>query len=77
MKTVARTVCDPNCHANPKCGIAATIEDGRIIAVTAADYPLDDFKNRICLMGRARLDYQVKPPLRRGATLLTRARCLL
>lgn len=61
MTTVERTVCDPNCHANPKCGLSATIEDDKIIAVSAADYPLDNFKNRICLMGRSRLEYQYHP----------------
>lgn len=57
----ARTVCDPNCHANPKCGLTATIEDGRIIAVDTADYPTPEFENRICQMGRSRLEYQYHP----------------
>lgn len=61
MANIQRTVCDPNCHATPKCGLSATIEDDKIIAVSAADYPLDDFKNRICLMGRSRLEYQYHP----------------
>ena len=56
-----RTVCDPNCHANPKCGLSATVEDGRIIAVEPADYPVPGFENRICMMGRARLEYQYHP----------------
>lgn len=54
----ARTVCDPNCHANPKCGLEASVRDGRIIAVEPAEYPIPGYENRICLMGRARLEYQ-------------------
>ncbi|MEM9744431.1 MAG: molybdopterin-dependent oxidoreductase [Pseudomonadota bacterium] len=70
MTKSARTVCDPNCHANPKCGLAATIDKGRIIAVAPADYPIPGYENRICLMGRSRLEYQYHPdrlrtPLRR------------
>ncbi|MEM1402101.1 MAG: molybdopterin-dependent oxidoreductase [Pseudomonadota bacterium] len=70
MKSMHRTVCDPNCHADPKCGITATVEDDRIIAVTAAEYPVDGFKNRICLMGRSRIEYQyhkdrLQTPLKR------------
>lgn len=61
MKKIQRTVCDPNCHADPKCGISATVEDDQIIAITAAEYPLDGFKNRICLMGRSRIEYQYHP----------------
>jgi molybdopterin-containing oxidoreductase family molybdopterin binding subunit len=61
MTITARTVCDPNCHANPKCGLEATVEDGRIIAVEPASYPVPGFENRICLMGRARLEYQYHP----------------
>ena len=57
----ARTVCDPNCHAKPKCGLTATIDNGRIIAVDPADYPVPGFENRICMMGRARLEYQYHP----------------
>ena len=51
MKNIQRTVCDPNCHADPKCGINATVEDDKIIAVTGSEYPLEGFKNRICMMG--------------------------
>lgn len=58
MSQFARTVCDPNCHADPKCGLKATIDDGKIIAVTAADYPVEHLKNRICMLGRSRLEYQ-------------------
>ena len=61
MTETARTVCDPNCHANPKCGLSATLDDGRIIAVEPASYPVPGFENRICLMGRARLEYQYHP----------------
>ncbi len=61
MTTSARTVCDPNCHASPKCGLSATIENGRIIAVEPADYPIPGFENRICMMGRSRLEYQYHP----------------
>ena len=61
MAIKARSVCDPNCHANPKCGLSATIEDGRIIAVEAANYPVPGYEKRICLMGSARLEYQYHP----------------
>ena len=40
MISKERTVCDPNCHANPHCGLLATVEDGRIIAVDPAEYPV-------------------------------------
>ncbi len=59
--TKKRTVCDPNCHANPKCGLTATVEDGKIIAIEPADYPIADYANRICMMGRARIEYQYHP----------------
>ncbi|MDG2277833.1 MAG: molybdopterin-dependent oxidoreductase [Pseudomonadales bacterium] len=70
MTTNVRTVCDPNCHANPKCGIAASVHNGRIIAVAPADYPVPGYENRICMMGRARLEYQyhaerLRKPLKR------------
>ena len=61
MSHQARTVCDPNCHANPKCGIAATIEDDKIIAIGPAEYPVPGYENRICQMGRSRLEYQYHP----------------
>ena len=57
----ARTVCDPNCHANPKCGLIATIENDKVIAVDTADYPVPEFENRICQMGRSRAEYQNHP----------------
>ncbi|MEM9878144.1 MAG: molybdopterin-dependent oxidoreductase [Pseudomonadota bacterium] len=71
MRTVKRTVCDPNCHANPKCGISATIEDGRITSIGAAKYPKPGLEKRICMMGSSRLDYQYHPdrlktPLKRS-----------
>ncbi len=56
-----RSVCDPNCHANPKCGLSVTIDDGKITSVNAAEYPVPGYKNRICLMGRSRLEYQYHP----------------
>jgi molybdopterin-containing oxidoreductase family molybdopterin binding subunit len=56
-----RTVCDPNCHANPKCGLSATVDNGKIIAVGPADYPISGYENRICMMGRSRLEYQYHP----------------
>ncbi|MEM8936509.1 MAG: molybdopterin-dependent oxidoreductase [Pseudomonadota bacterium] len=56
-----RTVCDPNCHADPRCGISALVEDGKIISVEAADYPVPGYENRICLMGRSRVEYQYHP----------------
>jgi len=70
MAHTERTVCDPNCHANPHCGLSATIEAGRIVEVNPASYPVPGFENRICLMGRSRLEYQYHPerlrqPLRR------------
>ncbi|MEO1475531.1 MAG: molybdopterin-dependent oxidoreductase [Pseudomonadota bacterium] len=61
MPTTGRTVCDPNCHANPKCGLQATIEDGAITQVSASRYPIPGYENRICLMGRSRLEYQNHP----------------
>ena len=56
-----RSVCDPNCHANPKCGLSVTVQDGKITSVGAADYPVPGYENRICLMGRSRLEYQYHP----------------
>ena len=71
MTTKERTVCDPNCHANPKCGLSVTIDEGRITSVDPAEYPVPGYENRICLMGRARLEAQYHPerlrsPLRRA-----------
>lgn len=56
-----RTVCDPNCHADPRCGISALVEDGKVTDVRAADYPVPGYENRICLMGRSRVEYQYHP----------------
>ena len=69
--TTVRTVCDPNCHANPRCGILAHVEGGRIVRIEAADFPRPEFDKRICLMGFSRLEYQyhrdrLRFPLRRA-----------
>jgi molybdopterin-containing oxidoreductase family molybdopterin binding subunit len=69
--TTVRTVCDPNCHANPRCGILAHVADGRIVRIEAASYPRPEFGKRICLMGASRLEYQyhadrLRYPLRRA-----------
>lgn len=61
MIETKRTVCDPNCHANPKCGLSATIENGKITSVGAAKYPKPGLEKRICLMGNSRLEYQYHP----------------
>jgi molybdopterin-containing oxidoreductase family molybdopterin binding subunit len=53
-----RTVCDPNCHANPRCGIAAQVENGRIVKIEAGSFPLAEYDRRVCAMGMARLEYQ-------------------
>ena len=37
MISKERTVCDPNCHANPKCGLSATVENGRIVEIGTHD----------------------------------------
>ncbi|HMA81143.1 MAG TPA: molybdopterin-dependent oxidoreductase, partial [Candidatus Binatia bacterium] len=65
-----RTVCDPNCHASPRCGITAQVEEGRITKIEAGSFPLPEYDRRICAMGMARLEYQYHPdrlryPLRR------------
>ncbi len=67
---VIRTVCDPNCHANPRCGINAEVVDGRIKKITPGSFPRPEYDGRICAMGMARLEYQYHPdrlryPLRR------------
>ncbi len=69
-KTSVRTVCDPNCHASPRCGILAHVEDGRIVRIEPGSFPLPEFDRRICLMGSTRLEYQYHPdrllyPMRR------------
>ena len=65
-----RTVCDPNCHANPRCGIAAHVANGRITKIEAGSFSLAEYDRRICAMGMARLEYQyhedrLHHPLRR------------
>jgi anaerobic selenocysteine-containing dehydrogenase len=57
-KTTIRTVCDPNCHASPRCGILAHVEEGRIVRIEPGSFPLPQFDKRICLMGSSRLEYQ-------------------
>lgn len=66
-----RTVCDPNCHANPRCGIAAHVENGRITKIEPGSFSLPEYDGRICAMGMARLEQQYHQerllyPLRRA-----------
>lgn len=56
-----RTVCDPNCHANPRCGIDATVASGRIEKIEAGRFPVAPYDRRICAMGMARLEQQYHP----------------
>jgi anaerobic dimethyl sulfoxide reductase subunit A len=68
-----RTVCDPNCHANPRCGITAHVDSGRIVNIEAGSFPLPEYDRRVCAMGLARLEQQYHPdrllyPLRRVGT---------
>jgi anaerobic dimethyl sulfoxide reductase subunit A len=65
-----RTVCDPNCHANPRCGINTYVENGRIVKVEPGAFPLPEYDRRVCAMGMARLEQQyhkdrLRYPLRR------------
>jgi molybdopterin-containing oxidoreductase family molybdopterin binding subunit len=53
-----RTVCDPNCHANPRCGIVAHVDEGRIVRIEPGSFPLPEYDRRICAMGMARLEQQ-------------------
>jgi len=53
-----RTVCDPNCHASPRCGITAHVQDGRITKIEPGAFPLPEYDHRICAMGMARLEQQ-------------------
>ena len=67
---IIRTVCDPNCHASPRCGIDAHVVNGRIDKIEAGSFPLAEYDKRICAMGMARLEQQYHPdrlryPLRR------------
>jgi molybdopterin-containing oxidoreductase family molybdopterin binding subunit len=55
---LVRTVCDPNCHANPRCGITAHVEEGRITRIEAGSFPLPEYDRRICAMGLSRLEQQ-------------------
>lgn len=66
-----RTVCDPNCHASPRCGITAHVSDGRITKIEPGAFPLPEYDRRICAMGMARLEQQyhkdrLRHPLKRG-----------
>ena len=68
---IIRTVCDPNCHANPRCGIAAHVSLGRIDKIEAGTFPLPEYDRRVCAMGMARLEQQYHPerlryPLKRS-----------
>ena len=56
-----RTVCDPNCHASPRCGIEAHVVDGRIDKIEAGRFPVAAYDRRICAMGMARLEQQYHP----------------
>ncbi len=65
-----RTVCDPNCHANPRCGINAHVANGRIVKIEPGAFPLPEYDRRICAMGMARLEQQyheerLRYPMRR------------
>jgi anaerobic dimethyl sulfoxide reductase subunit A len=55
---LVRTVCDPNCHASPRCGITAHVEAGRITKIEPGTFPVPEYDRRICAMGMARLEYQ-------------------
>lgn len=55
---LVRTVCDPNCHASPRCGIMAHVVDGRITRIEPGSFPLPEYDRRICLMGMSRLEQQ-------------------
>lgn len=55
---IIRTVCDPNCHANPRCGISAHVEAGRITGIEPGSFPLPEYDRRICALGMSRLEQQ-------------------
>lgn len=57
---IVRTVCDPNCHASPRCGITAHVSDGRITKIEPGGFPLPEYDRRICAMGMARLEQQYR-----------------
>jgi molybdopterin-containing oxidoreductase family molybdopterin binding subunit len=68
---LVRTVCDPNCHASPRCGITAHVSDGRITKIEPGGFPLPEYDRRICAMGMARLEQQyhrdrLRYPLKRS-----------
>jgi len=68
---IVRTVCDPNCHANPRCGISAHVQADRITRIEAGYFPLPEYDRRICAMGLSRLEQQYHPerlrfPLKRA-----------
>ena len=56
--TTNRTVCYRNCHANPRCGILAYVENGRIVRIEPGSFPQPEYDRHICLMGLSRLEYQ-------------------
>jgi molybdopterin-containing oxidoreductase family molybdopterin binding subunit len=67
---LVRTVCDPNCHASPRCGITAHVENGRIVKIEPGSFPFPEYDRRICAMGMARLEQQyhkdrLRHPLKR------------
>jgi anaerobic dimethyl sulfoxide reductase subunit A len=69
--SLIRTVCDPNCHASPRCGLTAHVEGGRIVRIEPGSFPLPEYDRRVCAMGMARLEQQYHKdrlhyPLRRA-----------
>jgi molybdopterin-containing oxidoreductase family molybdopterin binding subunit len=69
---LVRTVCDPNCHANPRCGIIAHVEENRITRIEPGSFSLPEYDRRICAMGMARLEQQyhaerLRFPLKRAS----------
>ncbi len=61
LPQLIRTVCDPNCHANPRCGVTAHVLEGRINRIEPGSFPLPEYDRRICAMGMARLEQQYHP----------------
>ena len=55
---IVRTVCDPNCHANPRCAINAHVEANRVARIEPGFFSLPEYDRRICAMGMARLEQQ-------------------
>ena len=69
--SLIRTVCDPNCHASPRCGLTAHVEGGRIVRIEPGSFPMPEYDRRVCAMGMARLEQQYHKdrlhyPLRRA-----------